>query len=282
MPVLIRIAMIIVMFHSNYSLGAPISATNDPEAIADLRVAQGQNDIAEAWLIAPVTRYGHFVMGSDYEPGGVRVKMADGRVLTLMLDEAEVFEDRQPRLADLDGDGKDEILLVLTNLDQGASLAAYSVAGGAITLKAKTPFIGQAFRWLNPAGVADFDGDGQLDVALVAMPHLVKRLEVWTLGADGFAQTGAIEDVSNHRNGSRFTGMAAIADFNADGIADIAIPDGDRMAIRVISFAAQSFEEIARFPLPFAADGTFTLRQQGRGHILSVPLANGTKAEIGL
>lgn len=280
MPVLVRIAMIIVMLHSNLAFATPLSATNDPEAIADLRVAQGQNDIAAAWLIAPVTRYGHFVLGSNYEPGGVRVKMADGRVLTLMLDAAHVFEDRQPRLADLDGDGQDEIILVLTALDQGASLAAYSVADGVITLKAKTPFIGRAFRWLNPAGIADFDGDGQRDVALVAMPHLVKRLEVWTLGPNGFAQTGALEDISNHRNGSRFTGMAAIADFNDDGIADLAIPDGSRTAIRVLSFASQSFEEVARFPLPSAADGTFALRAAGQGHILSVPMANGRNAEI--
>jgi len=282
LPLMIGVTLLIALFCANLATAAGISANTDPEAIADLRIAQGQNDIAEAWLIAPVTRYKHFVQGSNYEPGGVRLKMADGRVLTLMLDAAYVFEDRQPRLADLDGDGKDEIILVLTALDQGASLAAYAVEGDAITLKAKTPFVGQPYRWLNPAGIADFDGDGQLDVALVAMPHLVKRLEFWTLGPKGFQKIGAVDDVSNHNNGSPFTGMAAVADIDHDGIADLAIPDGSRRFIRVISFAKGKVRDIARLPLPFAANGTFSLRQQAEGYVLTVPMTGGEIAELKL
>lgn len=259
---------------------AGLSAQNDPDAIDDLRVAKGSNAIAEAWLIAPTTRYQHFVQGSAYEPGGVRVKLANGENLTLMLGDSEVFEDRQPRLADMDGDGRDELILILASLTKGASLAVYDVSDSEISLKAKTPFIGRAFRWLNPAGIADFNGDGRLDIAFVAMPHLVKRLEFWTLKGDRLAQIATTDDVSNHKNGSSHLAMSAVADFNGDGIMDLAIPSGDRRAIRTISLASGTPEEIDITPLPFAANGAFQLSGSTGSYKLEVPLDNGDAVSL--
>lgn len=205
---------------------AQTAGKSDPEALADLRVARG-NTIAEAWLIKPTTRYPHFVQGSRYEAGGLRVRMATGEVLSLTLDDQHVFEDRQPRLADLNGDGTDEIVLVLTSLTKGASLAVYEITNGKISLRAKTNFIGRPFRWLNPAGIADFDGDGRLDIAFVAMPHLIKRLEFWTLRGGSLHQIASGTSYSNHRNGSVHTAMSVVADVNKDGLADLILPTGD-------------------------------------------------------
>ena len=66
------------------ALAAPLSAASDPEHVPDTFAARG-NKIAEAWLVAPTRRYDHFVRGNSAEAGGLRVRMADGRVLTLML-----------------------------------------------------------------------------------------------------------------------------------------------------------------------------------------------------
>lgn len=274
------LATLLVLCTSISANAAGISATSDPEAIDDLRVAKGSNTISEAWLIAPTDRYQHFVQGSAYEPGGVRVRLADGKNLTLMLGANEVFEDRQPRLADLDGDGRDELILVLSSVAKGASLAVYSVDDDAITLKAKTPFIGRAFRWLNPAGIADFNGDGQLDVAFVAMPHLVKRLEFWTLEGNKLSQIGTLDNVSNHKNGSPHIAMSAVADFNGDGIADLAVPSGDRRAIRIVSFADGKPREIDINRLPFAANGAFVLSGTTDAFRLKIPLDNGETVSV--
>jgi len=259
-----------------------LSAETDRQAISDLRVATGEKDISSAWLIAATTRYPHFIIGSECEPSGVRVKLANGKVLTLMLDEDQVFEDRTPRLADLDGDGRDEIVLQLTSLSKGGSLAAYSVVAGQLALKAKTAFIGQPFRWINPAGIADYDGDGVLDVALVQMPHLAKRLEIWTLRAGEFVRTQSVEDVSNHRIYSPDTDMSASGDFNGDGIADLAILSGDYSKVRVFSFANAQAKEIGAFPLPAPADGDFSLVRSKDGWRLQVPLQNGRRYEVNL
>lgn len=276
----IFIALAAVLVSLPGTLAQGLSAKNDPDTIADARTAAGSADIASAWLIAPTTIYPHFVQGSEYEPSGLRLRMADNRILTLMLDANHVFEDRQPRLADLDGDGRDEIILVLTSLEKGASLAAYSVVGDKIALKARTPFIGRPYRWLNPAGIADFNGDGQMDIALVAMPHLAKRLELWTLTDRGFQQIGKMEDISNHQNGSPHTAMSAIADFDGDGVADLAIPDGSRRIIRIISFAGVQGRETNRIALPFAANGAFSLRQEQGNYVLTIPLQGGEIVDI--
>lgn len=258
------------------------SARFDPDALPDGIPASGTQDIAEVWLIEPTDRYDHHVEGTPWEAAGFRLRMADGRVLMFSLDQGHVFEDRRPRLADLDGDGRDEVVVVLSSITEGASLAAYSVIGDQILLKARTPYIGTSHRWLNPAGIADYDGDGQLDVAFVAMPHLVKQLQVWTLGDRGLRRIMTADDFSNHRNGSSHTGMSASADFDGDGVTDLALPDGSRQIIRIVSFAGMGRREIDRLPLPAPADGDFVLTPSGSGYVLSVPLSNGQTVSFDL
>jgi len=252
----------------------------DPAALPDTEFARGEAGIAAAWFIAPTGRYDHHVRPTQYEAGGLRVRTAAGETITLMLDERQVFEDRTPRLADLDGDGRDEIVTILSSITKGASLAAYTVSDGAIELLARTPFIGTSHRWLNPAGIADYDGDGSLDIAFVAMPHLVKRLEVWTLSDGGFSQLLTVPDVSNHALGSPHTGLSASADFNADGITDLAVPSGDRRAVRLLSFAGGSPAEIGRRALSARIAGDFGLERSDGGPILTVPLAGGEIARL--
>lgn len=46
--------------------------------------------------------------------------------------------------------------------------------------------------------------------------------------------------------------MSAVADFNGDGIADLALPSFDRDSLRIVSFTPQA-REIARVSLPAKA-----------------------------
>jgi hypothetical protein len=171
-------------------------------------------------------------------------------------------------------------VLVLSSATRGASLAAYDVQGDAILLEAQTPYVGQPHRWLNPAGIADFDGDGALEVAFVAMPHLVKRLEVWTLAGNGFEHVASLDDVSNHRLDSSHIGMAAVGDFDGNGTPDLAVPNGGRDALRLLGFAGGKAREIARLPLGGAADGAISARPDAGGWIFEVPLENGRIVRI--
>ncbi len=249
---------------------------HDLEAIPDVVVSHGENDIAQAWLIAPTARYAHFVRGQQYEAGGVRVQLSEGNILTLMLDENHVFEDRHARLGDLDGDGRDEIILVLTSVQRGSALVAYAVEDGQLVLKAQTPFIGQAFRWLNPAGIADYNGDGTLDIALVQKPHLSKTLEFWTLENGKFVRFARIDDISNHHNGSPFTELSAVADFNNDGVNDLAILSGNYSRLCLFGFPNGQFQELSNIQLPAEGVGDFLIQE----NTLIIPLANGETFEL--
>ena len=166
--------------------------------LAGAVAAEGALDppILQADLVDPTGRYDHAVLGDALEWGGLRLVVGD-RTVTLTLPENRVFEDVEARLADVTGDGAPEVIVVETDLAQGASLALYGPQGKI----AATPFIGQRHRWLAPAGIADFDGDGRIEIAYVDRPHLRKELVFVRLDGDRLVETLRLPGLTNHRIG---------------------------------------------------------------------------------
>lgn len=262
-------------------LGGPPAVADDrwPGALADFRIARGTGLIAEAWFADSTTRYDHFVLGSRYEAGSLVVRLADGSQRKLVLPHSSVFEDRQPRLADLDGDGIDEIVVVHSHLDRGAALAVVGLRHDRLEIVAETPPTGIPRTWLNPAGIADFDGDGRLDIAYVQMPHALGLLRVWTLRAGKLVQIAQVPGVSNHVNGSRRMGLSAVADFDGDGVPDLAVPSFDRGSLRVLTFKGGA-RELSRHPLPAQAVDDFSLEvMEGRPSVV-IGLAGGRRQRV--
>lgn len=154
--------------------------------------------------VEPTTEYGHDVLGGAGEYKGLMMLVhTDLGVLpaTMTLPEGKVFEDLAPRCADLDGDGEQEVVAVISDVETGASLTVLSKRTGPIDA---TPPIGQRNRWLAPAGIADFDGDGQNDIAYVETPHLGGLLRFWTLRDGRLVEIAQLAGFSNHRIGDDF------------------------------------------------------------------------------
>lgn len=154
-------------------------------------------DIVAARYDDPTTRYDHGILGDAVEHGALVLRTAGGRTLRFVLPETRVFEDTVPRLADLDGDGAREVIVVETDLARGARLAVYDETG----LVAATAFIGQTHRWLAPVGAADLDGDGRVEIAYVDRPHLARTLRVLRYRPGRLEHLADLPGLTNHRIG---------------------------------------------------------------------------------
>jgi hypothetical protein len=238
------------------------------------RVRGGRNILA-AWFSDPTDRYKHTPFGSPMHPTTLTISNAERQVFRLSLPKGSVFEDRSPRIVDVDGDGTDDVVVIRAHERQGASLAIASQRNGALEIIAETPPIGIPHRWLNPAGFADFDGDGKPDIALVVTPHIRGELQFWTLRDGQLEQLADVGNVSNHVNGSLHLKLSAVADFNGDGVADIALPSQDRRTLRFFSLAGGKLQELGEKFLPAPAAEDFEVVTVAGRPAVRVGLAGG-------
>jgi len=244
-------------------------------ALPDGRIATGMHDIARAWFAQPTMRYDHGILGDGVEAGSLVIDTRSGRRQEIKLDDGAVFEDLEPRLADIDGDGHDDVVAVKSTLKRGSSLAVIAERRGRYQIVAETPPLGQPNRWLNPAAIGDFTGDKRTSIAFVRQPHDVGVLELWTWSNGGLRKAGEIPDAANHVAGSRALDMSVAADFDGDGIADIALPSLDRTRLRIVSFAPAP-REIASAALPAKAVTNLGLIRDGATLAVALGLEDGS------
>ncbi len=163
----------------------------------------------------PTTRYAHGVLGDAIEYGALEISVATEPAsttsqtratanranVTVRLPNERVFEDLSPRLTDVDQDGVPELIVVESHQQTGAQLAIYDIRGQKI---AATPHIGTRNRWLAPAGAADLDGDGRIEIAYIDRPHLAKTLRIWRFENGALTEIASIPGLTNHRIGEDF------------------------------------------------------------------------------
>ena len=169
-----------------------------------------------------------------------------------------MLEDLTLRLAEIDQDGRDEIIVIESDALRGASVVVLGLedAPNRKTLKekARSPPAGSTFRWLNPVGVADFDGDGKQDVAAVITPHIGGVLTLYHYRPPHLVPYAKAADISNHLMGSPEQQLSVIIQQPGQR-PTIIVPDMSLKALHALrwegSGANGKFKELADvIPLP--------------------------------
>ncbi len=262
----------------------PINAAKTPKGgLPDGSIAMVEpgSDISSAWYSKPTTRYGHGILGDAIEAGSLVVKTSNGKELEFILPDNQVFEDITPRLSDLGITGKMKVITILSEINLGASIAIFGIVNNKLSLMAQTPYIGLSSRWRNIAGIGDFDGDGRMQIAEVVTPHIGGTLKFWTWDQGKLLPSGEMEGFSNHFIGSREQDLSTTADFDGDGVSDLALPSANRRTLRLIKFfgkaqGKKTLQEIAAIPLPARIDKAITSVDDGSRVVISVGLEDGT------
>lgn len=258
------------------SASAPQAAA---KRLAGSRAVAGSKDIAWAWLGTPTLRYPHKALGSTTHAATLHVQLAaNTKELVYTLPLHKVFEDLTVRLVDLDADGRDEIIVIESDAARGAATVVLGVRAQGLVEIARSPYAGSTFLWLNPVGVADFDGDGKLDIASVITPHIGGTLTLYHYRPPALVPFASAMDISNHRMGDPEQDLSAIVEL--PGLRPtIIVPDMGLKALHALRWVAPGlWKELADVkPLPARVQRITPL--PGGACVL---LANGSWMQVSL
>ena len=256
----------------------PDTRAKAAKGLPDGRIATagGNATIRQAWYSKPTRRYDHGILGDKLEGGSLVVVTKAGKKLEYTLPKSLVFEDITPHLSDLDGDGKTEVITIISSLSKGGSLGIFQVSADELQLRNQSPYIGRSYRWLNIAGINRYSGGPNPEIAIVVTPHIGGRLDLYKFNGKKLSRTASAQGFSNHFIGSREQRLSASYKEASGNKFNLALPSADRRSLKIMTVAANGWQQIGSVKLPSPIDKAIAVSRSGKNVTFTVGLSNGS------
>ncbi len=193
-------------------------------ALPDARLLADERDRL-LLLTGATRRYDHGILGDRIEAGSVTLIETDPQpriALTITIPAPRVIEGLAPIWADLDGDGRREIIVTQSDDIQGAQVVVYDELGNPIAFG---PAIGQGHRWRHQIAVGSFGPSDETELVEVITPHIGGVVQFYQLRDGELEVIADVSGYTSHMIGSRNLDMAAAGDFDGDGRVELLLPD---------------------------------------------------------
>ena len=210
------------------------------------------NRVGQIALYANATdqRYVHGIMGDCLEGATLlilEVRASQIRILARVdLPGDDVYEGIAPFWADIDGDGREDLVTTVANGSLGARLRAYLWDGSQIRQQVDGPAAGQRHRWRHQLTAGPFGPNGEIEIVDVLTPHIGGALEFYRFDGASLHIAARLNRVTSHRIGSRNLDQTAAGDFNGDDRPEVLVMDLSRRHVVAVQHHADGAEEVWR------------------------------------
>ncbi|MBI3024820.1 MAG: VCBS repeat-containing protein [Candidatus Tectomicrobia bacterium] len=234
---------------------APGSADLPSAALGDalLMAADLDGDGRKELIVpaAPSGRYRHGVLGDAIEPTEIRVFRLEGDKLRLLAffpaGGDGVFEALGALAADLDGDGREEILITRSDSASGAAHLVLALQDGKPVVKARGWPTGSGGRWSHLLGAFDVDRSG-LKVLAVETPHLAGSLLALRMLPGELRVRARRSGFTTHTIGSRNLWQFAL--LRRGGLTEVVLQERSRNRLAALALVGNRWLLRWTLPLP--------------------------------
>lgn len=200
----------------------------DLEVLPDTRVAQISPEKVLV-LAEPTGRYPHSALGDNLEATAVVVvTVGVNEAETIYRSGDDVIESIAPLLADVDGDGINDVALAVSN-DRETWVVVVSSTGGGVV--ATSDPADRRLGWRQLVAVGPLDPKGQTEIAEVLYPDANGQIQFLYLQGSKLEVAATRAGYRPHEFGSRNLEQVVAADVDRDGNVEVIIPTLDRQHI---------------------------------------------------
>jgi len=176
-------------------------------------------------LTKPSTRYPHGIAGDELEATEITLVETQPSLniaVQIAIPGQKVVEGISPIWADLDGDGRREVIVTQSDSDEGAQVVVYDESGKHV---AEGPAVSRGNRWRHQIAVGPFGANGEVELAEVLTPHIGGIAGFYRLEGNSLDLKVQQGGVTSHPLFSRNLDMGLAADMDGDGQPELVVFD---------------------------------------------------------